>query len=110
MDGAAGSGNSACGHYVPPGSRFCPACGQPTAASWGGAPPGDASWGGARPADASWGGAPPGADPDATRVDGLGPVPAGNLPTGMLGDLRQAPASGGPRRSRVPLVPVIVAA
>jgi hypothetical protein len=28
----------------------------------------------------------------------------------MLGDLRRAPASGGPRRSRVPLVPAIVAA
>jgi hypothetical protein len=53
---------------------------------------------------------PPPADPDATRVDGLGPAPSGNLPTSMLGDLRLAPGSGGPRRSRRPLVPVIVAA
>jgi hypothetical protein len=43
-------------------------------------------------------------------VDGLGAVPTGDLPTGVLGDLRQAPASGGPRRSRVPMVPVIAAA
>jgi hypothetical protein len=42
-------------------------------------------------------------------VDGLGPVPGG-LPAAMLGGLRLAPASGGPRRSRRPLVPVIVAA
>ena len=41
-------------------------------------------------------------------MDGLGPVPADDLPTAMLGDLRLAPASGGPRRSRRPLVPVIV--
>jgi hypothetical protein len=53
---------------------------------------------------------PPAADPDATRVDGLSPVPSGDLPTAMLGGLRPAPASGGPRRSRRPLVPVIVAA
>jgi hypothetical protein len=53
---------------------------------------------------------PPPADPDATRVDGLGPLPSDGLPTAMLGDLRQAPAPGGPRRSRRPLVPVIVAA
>jgi hypothetical protein len=52
----------------------------------------------------------PAADPDATRVDGLSPVPSGELPTAMLGGLRPAPASGGPRRSRRPLVPVIVAA
>jgi hypothetical protein len=53
---------------------------------------------------------PPPADPDATRVDGLGPVPSGDLPTAMLDDLRLAPAAGGPRRSRRPLVLVIVAA
>jgi hypothetical protein len=53
---------------------------------------------------------PPPADPDATRVDGLGPVPSGDLPKAMLDDLRLAPASGGPRRSRRPLVLVIVAA
>jgi hypothetical protein len=52
----------------------------------------------------------PPADPDATRVDGLGPVPPGGLPTAMLGGLRPAPASGGPRRSRPPLIPVIAAA
>jgi hypothetical protein len=43
-------------------------------------------------------------------VDGLGPVPPGGLPTPILGDLRLAPASGGPGRSRRRLVPVIVAA
>ncbi len=43
-------------------------------------------------------------------MDGLGPVPSGDLPTAMLGDLRLAPASGGPRRSRRPQVLVIVAA
>jgi hypothetical protein len=53
---------------------------------------------------------PPPADPDATRVDGLGPVPSGDPPTAMLGDLRLAAASGGPGRSRRPLVLVIVAA
>jgi hypothetical protein len=59
--------------------------------------------------------APPGgvqlppAGTDPTRVDGLGPVPPGDLPTAMLGDLRLAPASGGPRRSGRRMVPVIVA-
>ena len=43
-------------------------------------------------------------------MDGLGPVPSGDLPTAMLGDLRLAAASGGPGRSRRPLVLVIVAA
>jgi hypothetical protein len=43
-------------------------------------------------------------------VDGPGPVRSGDLPTAMLGDLRLAPASGGPRRSRRPPVPLIVAA
>jgi hypothetical protein len=43
-------------------------------------------------------------------VDGLGPVPPDDLPTAMLGGLRLAPASGGPRRSRRLLVPVIAAA
>jgi len=50
------------------------------------------------------------ANPDATRVDGLDPVPPDDLPTAMLGDLRLASPSGGPRRPRRPLVPVIVAA
>jgi len=53
---------------------------------------------------------PPPADPDATRVDGLGPVPPGGLPTAMLGGLRSAPAPGGPPRFRRPLIPVIAAA
>src|SRR5947208_16022155 len=53
---------------------------------------------------------PPSADPDATRVDGLGPVPSGDPYTAMLGDLRLAPASSGPRRPGGRLVPVIVAA
>jgi hypothetical protein len=61
---------------------------------------------------------PPPADPDATRVDGPDLLPYDDpdlLPyddpaTAMLGDLRQAPASRGPRRPRRPLVPVIVAA
>ena len=59
--------------------------------------------------------APPGgmqlppAGPDPTRVDGLGPVLPDDLPTAMLGDLRLAPASGGPRRSGRRMVPVIVA-
>ena len=59
--------------------------------------------------------APPGrlqlppAGTDPTRVDGLGPVPPGDLPTAMLGDLRPASASGGPRRSGRRMVPVIVA-
>ena len=58
----------------------------------------------------------PPADPDATRVDGLGPVPSGDLPTSLLGDLRLMPAPDGPqrprgpRRSRGPLVPVVMAA
>jgi hypothetical protein len=51
---------------------------------------------------------PPPASPDATRPDGL--VPSGDPPTAMLGDLRLAAASGGPRRPGRPLVPVIVAA
>jgi hypothetical protein len=51
---------------------------------------------------------PPPAGPDATRVDGL--MPSGDSSTAMLGDLRLAPASGGPRRPGRPLVPVIVAA
>ena len=52
------------------------------------------------------------ADPDATRVDGPDLLPYGDPATAMLGDLRPAPASGGPRRPRPrrPLVPVIVAA
>jgi hypothetical protein len=61
---------------------------------------------------------PPPADPDATRIDGPDLLPYDDpdlLPyddpaTAMLGDLRQAPASRGPRRPRRPLVPVIVAA
>ena len=56
--------------------------------------------------------APP-ADPDATRVDGMDPVPPGDLPTEMLGGLLLEPAPNVPRpsrRPRVPLVPVIVAA
>ena len=43
-------------------------------------------------------------------MDGLGPVPSGDLPTAMLGGLQWAPAPSAPRRSRRPLVPVIVAA
>jgi hypothetical protein len=43
-------------------------------------------------------------------VDGLGPVPPGDLPTAMLGDLRLAPAPGGSLRSRRRLVAVIMAA
>jgi len=56
---------------------------------------------------------PPPADPDATRVDSPGPLAYDDPATAMLGDLRQAPASGGPRRPRRPrrpLVPVIAAA
>src|ERR1043165_4616077 len=57
------------------------------------------------------------ADPDATRVDGPDLLPYDSpdlLPyddpaAAMLDDLRQAPASGGPRPPRRPLVPVIVA-
>jgi hypothetical protein len=52
---------------------------------------------------------PPPAYPDATRVDGPGLLPYDDPATAMLGDLRQAPASGGPRRPRRQLVPVIVA-
>jgi hypothetical protein len=51
---------------------------------------------------------PPPVGPDATRPDGL--VPSGDPTTAMLGDLRLAPASGGPRRPGRSLVPVIVAA
>jgi hypothetical protein len=43
-------------------------------------------------------------------VDGLDPVPSGDLPTTMFGDLRQAPQPGRPQRSRRRLVPVIVVA
>lgn len=43
-------------------------------------------------------------------MDGLGPIPSGDLPTAVLGDLRLAPASDGLRRSRRPLIPVIAAA
>src|SRR5580693_10814286 len=39
---------------------------------------------------------PPPAGPDAMRADGL--VPSGDPPTAVLGDLRLAPAAGGPRR------------
>jgi hypothetical protein len=46
--------------------------------------------------------------PEATRVDGL--VPSGDPPTAMLGDLRLAPASRGPRRTGRRLVLVIAAA
>jgi hypothetical protein len=53
---------------------------------------------------------PPPADPDATRIDGPDLLPFDDPATAMFGDLRQAPASGGPRRPRRPLVPVIVAA
>jgi hypothetical protein len=42
------------------------------------------------------------------RADGL--VPSGDPPTAVLGDLRLAPAAGGPRRPGRLLVPVIVAA
>ena len=66
---------------------------------------------GPQPWPAPSGGAqPPFADPDATRVDGLGPLSSGDPPTAMLGDLRLAPAPGGPRRPARRLVPVIVAA
>src|SRR6185312_3750277 len=53
---------------------------------------------------------PPPADPDATRIDGPDLLPYDDPATAMLGDLRPAPASGGPRRPRRPLVPVIVVA
>jgi len=53
---------------------------------------------------------PPPADPDATRIDGPDLLPFDDPATAMLDGLRQAPASGGPRRPRRPLVPVIVAA
>lgn len=43
-------------------------------------------------------------------MDGLGPVPPGDLPTAVLGGLRLAPAPGGSLRSRRRLVPVIIAA
>lgn len=43
-------------------------------------------------------------------MDGLGPVPSGDLPTAMLGDLRLAPAPGRSPRSRRRLVPLIMAA
>ena len=43
-------------------------------------------------------------------MDGLGQAPSGDPPTAMLGDLRLAPAPGGPRRPGRRLVPVIVAA
>jgi hypothetical protein len=55
----------------------------------------------------------PPADPESTRVDGLGPFPSEDLSTVMLGDLRLTPAPGGPPRPRrplAPLVPVIAAA
>jgi hypothetical protein len=66
-------------------------------------PPGPQAW----PAPPG-GVQPPPAGPDPTRVDGL--VPSGDPPTAMLGDLRLAPASEGPRRPPRPLVAVIVAA
>ena len=43
-------------------------------------------------------------------MDGPGPLLFDDPATAMLGDLLQAPAAGGPRRPRRPLVPVIVAA
>ena len=43
-------------------------------------------------------------------MDGPDLLPYDDPATAMLGDLRQAPASGRPRRPRRPLVPVIVAA
>src|SRR6266550_176644 len=138
MAGVTGSGNPACGHPVPPGSRFCPVCGQPTAGRVAPPQPSTAplpvipaspppsvspmaapvaqpestpwdSWYAPRrpppppsgpqpwpmPPDSV---PPPPADPDATRVDGPGLLPYSDPATAMLGDLRQAPASGGPRR------------
>jgi hypothetical protein len=53
---------------------------------------------------------PPPADPDATRVDGPDLLPFDDPATAMFGDLRQAPAAGGLRRPRRPLVPVSAAA
>jgi hypothetical protein len=50
------------------------------------------------------------ADPYATRADGLGPMPTGQLPTGLLGDLRPPPFSGGGPRSRRRLVPAVIVA
>ena len=43
-------------------------------------------------------------------MDDPGPMPSGDLPTAMLGGLQWTPAPSAPRRSRRPLVPVIVAA
>jgi hypothetical protein len=78
---------------------------QPEPAPW------DSWYAPRRPPPPPGGGQSPAAGPDPTRVDGL--APSGDLPTAMLGDLRLAPASEGPRRPRRPrrpLVPVIVAA
>src|SRR5437870_989214 len=118
MAGVAGSRNPGCGHSVQPGSRFCTVCGEPATAS---AEPSSTSpaaaplpqrqpepwdsWYAPRrtppppsapqPWPAPPGGVrPPPADPEATRVDGLDPVPPGDLPTAMFGDLRQAPQPG----------------
>ena len=43
-------------------------------------------------------------------MDDPGPMSSGDLPTAMLGGLQWTPAPSAPRRSRRPLVPVIVAA
>jgi len=153
MAGVAGSGNPACGHSVPPGSGFCPVCGQratgaaapsrpstaplpvvpawpqsavPPSASPAAAPlpqsesePWD-TWYAPRwpppppPGPQAWP-APPGgahlppAGTDLTRVDGRGPAPPDGLPPAVPGDLRLAPASGGPWRPGRRVVPVIVA-
>jgi hypothetical protein len=100
--------------YPPPASPAATPPPQPEPAPWDSwyaprRPPPPPS--GPQPWPAPTGGVQqPSADPDATRVDGLGPVPSGDPATAMLGDLRLAPASGGPRRPGGRLVPVIVAA
>jgi hypothetical protein len=129
MAGVAGSGSLACGHPAQPGSRFCPVCGEPATGSSPPPQPESEAWddwyaprwpppqpSGPQPWPAPPVSVqPPPAGPDTTRVDGLGPVPPGDLPAATLddltpGDLPLAPAASGPRRSRRPLVPVIVAA
>src|SRR5579875_319426 len=89
--------------YAPP-PPSSPPSGPPAASQ-------PASPGGTRPQPTPPAGVPsPPAGPYATQPNGPGPASRGDPPTAILGDLRPAPSSGAPQRSRRLLVPAITAA